>query len=642
MAEGEEIPNKKEPGVALGGILKCQEHFMNRPMIVAFLALAGMAASAQAQNALGDGRGLQKNTNRFDSSLGPVNKGFDVQGARMRDAIVFGRAPGGLTTRASSLPDSSQFMGRLGTDSLYNFRRDSYFSGLAGQGIRSTDALQYQFAMTTGGAVRKPGQLEGTLAVGRFGGASGASVTENAANTRPLSRDYATAWRTDDAQTGGALRSTSSFVTSSMLKPSIVGERVDATGATRSVAASPLLGLQMLDRNVSSPLNVSAAPTRAAPAPAEKVDPRSAAPGGPQAIPNAARPDTSTTSSDEQILRLSERGRLRDERTPRSGSTGGNEPGAGNTGGAAGNPATPGSTGTNPNAPDEVTIDADGKASSMPKWMEDIEKLRKNLTKPDASTGGKAGTSASSGQAPGMPKPPPGMRYDDSGKIVPLIDSGTMDLIRESGISGARFIKPIKDDRDPFVTEMQQGEKLFAKSQFFLAEEKFARALSMKPSDTSAFTARTHAQLAGGMYASAATNLRDLLTNHPELASVRYAADLLPNEERLALLAADLDARMTTNPRMLGASGLKTIRDAGLLRAYLGFQTGDRVAVQRGINQMLTTFEGRDEPTLNEQSLAVFLRGVWLGPAADLPQNPSKAAPVAPAPAAAPAAEPAK
>jgi len=587
---------------------------MNRPLIVAFLALAGMAASAQAQNALGDGRGMQKNTNRFDTSLGPVNRGFDVQGARMRDAIVFGRAPGGLTTRASSLPDSSQFMGRLGTDTLYNFRRDSYFSGLAGQGIRSTDALQYQFAMTTGGAVRKPGQLEGTLAYGRFGGASGASVTENAANARPLARDYATAWRTDDANTGGALRSTSSFVTSSMLRPAIIGERTDATGTSRSVAASPLLGLQMLDRDVSSPLNVSAAPTKAAAVPAEKIDPRSAAPGGPGSVANPARPDTSTTSFDEQLQRLSERGRLREERTvPTPGDSGTKTPEAGTPDGTAPGsaPGLPGANGTN--AP--IGTDADGKATAMPQWMQDIEKLRKNLTKPE----GAVKQSASTGQqdVPGMPKPPPGMRFDDAGKIVPLVDSGTMDLIRESGTTGARFIKPYKDDRDPFVTEMQQGEKLFAKSQFFLAEEKFARALSMRPSDTSAFTARTHAQLAGGMYASAATNLRDLLTNHPELASVRYAADLLPNAERLAILAKDLDDRMTTNPRMLGAGGLSTIRDAGLLRAYLGFQTGDRNAVERGINMMLTSFEGRDLPTLNEQSLAVFLRGVWLGPAAE-------------------------
>ncbi|MGH7244971.1 MAG: tetratricopeptide repeat protein [Phycisphaerales bacterium] len=608
---------------------------MNRSFIVAVVALSGMAISARAQNALGDGRGMQKNTNRFDTSLGPVNKGFDVQGARMRDAIVFGRAPGGLTTRASSLPDSSQFMGRLGTDTLYNFRRDSYFSGLAGQGIRSTDALQYQFAMTTGGAVRKPGLLEGTLDVGRFGGASGASVTENAGITRPLVRDYATAWRTDDAQTGGALRSTSSFVTSSMLRPAIVGERLDAQGVARSVAASPLLGLQTLDRDVSSPLNMSASPNRSAsPDSASKVDPRSAAPGGPEAVPNAAQPDTSTTSTDEQIMRLSAHARTREERTgtQRDGTTN-------NAPGTQGRPET-----TPGNAPDDkgkqgdMSTDKDGKVSAAPQWMQDIENLRKTLTKPEA-VAKSSGSAPGAPSVPGMPKAPPGMRFDESGKIVPLVDSGTMDLIRESGASGARFIKPYKDDRDPFVTEMQQGEKLFARSQFFQAEEKFARALSMKPSDVSAFTARTHAQLAGGMYASAATNLRELLTNHPEVASIRYARDLLPNEERRNLLAKDLDERMTTNPRMLGATGLKTIRDAGLLRAYLGFQTGDRNAVERGISMMLTSFEGRDEPTLNEQSLAVFLRGVWLGPAADAKPDESKAAAK---PAEVKAAEPAK
>ena len=270
------------------------------------------------------------------------------------------------------------------------------------------------------------------------------------------------------------------------------------------------------------------------------------------------------------------------------------------------------------NAPGDITFDKDGKASALPQWMQDIENLRKNLTKPDA-VGSKASVTLGADQAAaaGLPKPPTGMRYDSSGKLVPLFDSGTMDLIRESGVSGARFIKPMKDDRDPFVTEMQQGEKLFAKSQFFQAEEKFARALSMRPSDTSAFTARMHAQLGGGMYASASTNLRDLLTNHPELASVRYARDLLPNDERLQILTKDLDSRMMTNPRMLGSTGLKTVRDAALLRAYLGYQLGDRLAIERSINMMLSSFEGRDEPTLNEQSLAVFLRGVWLGPAAD-------------------------
>lgn len=617
---------------------------MKTPVIVAVLAATGLACSARAQNALGDGRGLQKNTNRFDSSLGPVNRGFDVQQARMRDAIMFGRAPGGLTTRASSLPDSSQFMGRLGTDTLYNFRRDSYLSGLAGQGIRSTDALQYQFAMTTGGAVARPGQLEGTLAVGQFGGASGASVSESAGMTRPLTRDYASAWRTDDLQTGGALRATSSFVTSSMLKPSIVGERTDASGLTRSVAASPLLGLQTLDRNVSSPLNVSASPNRV-PQAVDKTDPRSAAPGGPEAVRGGAQPDKSTITSmtayDELADRLNQRNQTRpDAQTP------GAKPGEKGDGSKPGEKPS-----------DDVTLDKDGKVSTVPKWMQDIENLRKELNKPDQTGAAKAAapgaTPGGQGQPvpPGMPKPPPGMRFDESGKIVPLVDSGTMNMIRDAGVSGARFIKPIKDDRDPFVVEMQQGEKLFAKGQFFLAEEKFARALSMKPSDISALTARMHAQLAGGMYASASANLSELLRNHPEVAAIRYARDLLPDEQRLQILTKDLDQRMTTNPRMLGATGLKTIREAGLLRAYLGYQLGDRNAVERGINMMLTSFEGRDEPTLNEQSLAVFLRGVWLGtdaqpakpePAKVEPAKPEPAKPEPAKPEATKPAEPAK
>lgn len=613
---------------------------MKRSILVAFVTLAGTAVSAHAQNALGDGRGLQRNTNKYDSSLGPVNRGFDIQAARMRDAIVFGRAPGGLTTRVSSLPDSSQFMGALGTDTLYNFRRDSYLSGLAGQGIRSTDALQYQFAMTTGGAVAKPGLLDGTLAVGRFGGASGASVTESAGLTRPIARDYASAWRTDTANTGGALRSTSSFVTSSMLRPSIVGERLDEQGNARSVAASPLLGLQTLDRNVSSPLNVSAAPTRATTPDAEADDPRSAALGGPGAVADAARPDTSTTSAQDQFLRLSARGAQRDgsrNETRNGPRTERGEDDARDKARDAASDGTDKQSGGSGGGQGGVSIDADGKATATPQWMLDIEKLRSNLTKPDAPQG-KTGSGAGQPDIPGMPKAPPGMRFDATGKIVPLVDSGTMDLIRESGTSGARFIKPLKDDRDPFVTEMAQGEKLFANSQFFQAEEKFARALSMRPSDVSAFTARMHAQLAGGMYVSAATNLQQLLTNHPEIASVRYARDLLPNDERLQILTKDLDSRMTTNPRMLGASGLKTVRDAGLLRAYLGYQLGDRNAIERGINMMLTSFDGRDTPTLNEQSLAVFLRGVWLGAEAEkapegAPEKTPESAPEASEPA---------
>ncbi|MBS0190769.1 MAG: hypothetical protein U0573_02610 [Phycisphaerales bacterium] len=562
---------------------------MKHQWVAVILGAAGLAAGAHAQNALGDGRGMQKNTNKYDTSLGPENKGFDIQAARMRDAIVFGRAPGGLTTRVSSLPDSSQFMGVLGTDSLYNFRRDSYFSGLAGQGIRSTDALQYQFAMTTGGAVRKPGLLEGSLAIGRYG-TTGATVTENPAVGRALTKDYASEWRTDNLQsTGGALRATSSFVTSSMLKPSIVGERVDENGNYRTVAASPMLGLQTLSREVSSPLNVPVnAPAKTGAADAA-ADPRSAAPGSPNDRADASTTSgkISTTSYDEAAQRLKAAGKSMNQEGDKADE-----------------------------AKDQFK-DENGQPTNMPKWMRDIEKLKNNLNEQREKSAAVSKLTKAPGTEvtkipPGMPKPPPGMTYNDAGKLVPLVDESVLGVIRESGTTGARFVKPIPNDRDPFFTEMASGERYFQKSQFFLAEEKFARALSLRPGDTSALTARVHAQLAGGMYQSAASNLRDLLTTNPEIATIRYARDLLPNEERAKLLEEDLDNRMSLNPRMLGTTGLKSLRDAGLLRAYLGYQLGDSKAVDRGLQMMLTTFDGRSEPTLNEQALAVFLRGVWM------------------------------
>ncbi len=562
---------------------------MNRIAIIMLAGVSGFAASASAQNALGDGRGMQKNTNKYDSSLGPTNKGFDYRAAKMRDAIVFGAIPNGYALQTRTLQDSSQFMGVLPSNTLYDFRRDSYNSGLAGQGIRGTDALQYQFALTNGGAPRS--DLSGTLYLDRYGNSSGGAVANGAASIRPIVPVSASKWKTDDLQTGGALRATSSFVTSSMLKPAIVGERMDANGVSRSVSASPMLGLQLMDRDVSSPLNATARMDTSAQAkPAETADPRSAAAGGPETEAERKARETSKTSYDELVQRLTTKGAARDEagadKDKKDAKAG----------------------------EDDSLVDENGKVSAKPKWMRDIESLKKKLNGPDDKEPAEKRPSTQGQPAvPGAPAAPPGMRFDSSGKLVPLMDDSTTALIRDAGTSGARFIKPIKDDRDPFVTEMQAGEKLFAKSQFFLAEEKFARALSLRPGDTSAMTARAHAQLAGGMYQSAANNLRQLFTDHPEVAAMRYARDLLPSDERNQILAKDLDDRIATNPKMLGATGLKATRDAGFLRAYLGYQLGDKAAVDRGINTMLTSFDGRDEPTLNEQALAIFLRGVWLG-----------------------------
>lgn len=552
---------------------------------------AGLAASSNAQNALGDGRGLQKNTNKYDASKGPVNKGWDKDAARFRNAIVFGNAPG-TSQRSSTLQDSSQFMSSLGSDTLYSFRRDSYYSGLAGQGIRGTEALQYQFALTTGGSTRGS-SLTGAGFVAREPGSSGASVN---GFSQPGGIERKPSWLSESARPGGTLRSTASYSTAISLRPSLVGQGIDENGRTFSVAASPLLGMQPVRRDVTSSL-IARVGDKPEEAPA--TDPRSAAPGGPDNSVGG-RPDQGAkdvTIYDSLARRLAERGKASPElsavQPENAGSTG-----------AAGEKA--------------ADLPKDAADIAKPKWLREIDALKDALNERDI---GKQATKAKSGPTPpGLGTAPPGMRFDASGKMVPLIDKGVTDLIRDAGETGAHFIKPDSDDNSAFAQAMRQGETLMTKSQFFAAEEKFARALTFRPGDVAALAARTHAQISGGLLVSAANNLRELLVNHPEVAGVRYAKDLVSPDDRVGFVKSDLETRMSLNAKGLGPLGLQPVRDAGLIYAYFNYQLGDSAGVERGIEAMLSRIAGKDEPSLADQRLALFCRGVWLA----TPAEPSK------------------
>lgn len=565
---------------------------------------AGLAAPAStpalAQNALGDGRGLQKNTNKYDASKGPVNRGYDKDAARFRNAIVFGNAPGG-SQRSSTLQDSSQFMGTLGSDTLYSFRRDSYYSGLAGRGIRGTEALQYQFALTTGGSTRGS-SLTGAGFVARDPSATGASID---GFSQPSGIQRRPTWLTDSARAGDTLRSTASFTSASALRPSLIGEGVDENGRRFNVAASPLLGLQTVRRSVASPLITPVGETPAEP---PAADPRSAAAGGPENTSASRSEPKEITIYDSLARRLAERGKAL--------------------------PAQPDQP-SQPTQPDATQpLPTDNADFAKPKWLRDIEALKQSLSERD--TPAAPGQPRLSGPTPpGLGKPPPGMRYDVSGKLVPLIDKGVTDFIRDASTAGSRFIKQETDDASAFTQSMRQGEALLARNQFFAAEEKFARALTLRPGDVTALVARTHAQISGGLFVSAANNLRELLTSHPEIAATRYAKELVSTDERAAIVKTDLEARMGLNAKSLGALGLQPVRDAGLIYAYFCYQLGDTAGVDRGINAMLSRIPDKDEPSLADQRLALFCRGVWLA-------TPAESVPPAIQPAVPPAAEPSK
>ncbi|MEO1511745.1 MAG: hypothetical protein AAFU70_06715, partial [Planctomycetota bacterium] len=196
-----------------------------------------LAAPSQAQNALGDGRVLDNNLQRGVRTNASRTRIADE--VRFRNSIVtgnsatFGNFRGELPYTAAD-----DFRADLGSNDLFEFRRDSFVSSLPTRGIRQADALQYQLALTTG--ARPPSGLIGGLTTDRFGvGRSGSGAISGRLE---LDRNETLRQRTafeagsDPRGTGlldrgafelgsslSTLRSTSAYLTSESLEPELVG-----------------------------------------------------------------------------------------------------------------------------------------------------------------------------------------------------------------------------------------------------------------------------------------------------------------------------------------------------------------------------------------------------------------------------------
>ncbi|MBU6412505.1 MAG: hypothetical protein KGS45_03455 [Planctomycetes bacterium] len=229
-----------------------------RMMIVISGLVYGLVATWSAsvalarQSPLGDGTGLQKSNQGLQRGSNGLQRDLQVPGTgtpapgttrdfaaevRFRNSIVTGNVGGGAAFRGKvGYTDSMDFRGKLGSDDLFAFKRDSLFSGAAGMGVRGTDALQYQFALSTGNSASAPSSLAGSsLMLGR-GTAELAFNTTNA-NTAELRRS-------DANQVSGAIRSSSAYAAQRSLRPSFVGFRSPATGEYERLVASPTYGLQ--------------------------------------------------------------------------------------------------------------------------------------------------------------------------------------------------------------------------------------------------------------------------------------------------------------------------------------------------------------------------------------------------------------
>ncbi|MDQ7013645.1 MAG: hypothetical protein Q9O74_07070 [Planctomycetota bacterium] len=566
-----------------------RNHHVRYLTSLALVLLAGQATVASAQNAVGNGRALEKSLQTIQPGIPLARPRSFSRELAFREAIVTGTAPGGFSFRGSTLPSQFEFRGELGEDALFAYRRDSLFSGLSGQGIRGTEALQYQFALSVGGQV--PTSLAGPIAFGRTGS------TERGVNPdRPFDRDLTNPSQglhranPDDyndlisavdlsSPLVQPLRSISTFTANRGLQPTLVGimqnrETQQSAGQT----ASPLLGVQVVPvGKLRNPDPMPTNPARANPAIANPAiaNPASANPtsANPGLVPSTqTRPATSPPAGTGPRIRTAY-----DSMMDRFRSVSG-----------------------------VVDINAAPPAGSTPDWARDLIDLRRILRGLPSSTAEALGLTpeviepSDITDAAGRPDNPLLDSTTDR-NAQPTFDAEVLRRVREAGGFSDTLIATDIPIIDMYTAHMRGGEQLLIKNRYFDAEERFISAMSSRPGDVNAQIGRIHAQIGAGLYLSAALNVRQLLIGSPETSGMKFSASLLPEQKRLDEVIPVLRAGLTS---------LSSGSDSGLLLAYLGHQLDRPGDIRDGLAAL------REHGDEAEQRLADLLQGVWLDAAA--------------------------
>lgn len=513
--------------------------------ISAVLIMAGACGSALGQNALGDGRALDNSLStesRYNNARPSLADEF-----RFRNAVVTGNAPNGLSFRGDvGYLAPGEFTGQLGSNDLFSFRRDSLGSGLAGMGIRGSEALQMQFAMTTGG--RPPRNLMGSYSVPRSGGTglSPTTLNEPLVSEQPLQR--APELIEPEGASLTSLRAPSTFEANRGYQPMLLAWETPEIGQDwYGVTASELRGVTRAELTLPE-------------APSSRVD-------------NAIAPERFETS----FTALMDQQRIQSQELPA--------------------PVIPEG---DPRSPWEIRLD------------ELRRELLPELGAPEAPEApvadpalGEGGEPEDEGAVPPMPEQP----------VIPEFDPLTIGVLRSRGEPSKDFVAP--DVAGVYAEHMRIGQEYFRAGRYFDAEERFAHALTIRPNDVTAQSARIHAQIGAGMYLSAALNLRTLILEWPAVVSARFDGSLMPSGDRLvevvAALREGVAGAIKNNPT---GGSLRRARASGLLLAYIGFQTDDAQMVREGIDAARAAIAQTDDSggteNLTERRLLDLIEAVWV------------------------------
>ena len=613
------------------------------PGALALMAMVACAGSAYAQDALGDGTALGTGTtlttgtsqpgavrpNSYQSNLVQQSQRSASYYQRpsfaselnFRNSIATGNAPGGLSFRGDlGYRAAGEFSGELGSDALFAFRRDSLYSGLAGMGIRGTDALQYQFSMTTGS--RPPSNLNGSLSVARDNYYQNSSYTSNPyqnstqgsfgssrVDNAPLGYDP-NAVGTDfggNETTMGTLRSSSAYSTTSELSPALMSVYVQGVEQKPiGMVASPLLGI------TSTPMAQEEEP----------VNPLIARPGSTQVSNREEnnQPATRlTTSYDELVAQMKQRVELMREESAMDAKSS-IKSDESNTDWLTRQMQDIRDKlyGEKPASEDGNNQDTDQQS---PTNSSETDQGSKPVDSGDQITADPNSpvSKAIEGKMGGFNSDLTNVELHDPTRMA--IDPETLEVIRGSAASEVeQLFDPGAANRDIFGEHMVAGQRHIENGRYFDAEERFTLALSIKPGDVASQLGRLHAQIGAGMVLSASVNLQSLFTRQPEIIGSRYTGKLLPNEERIETLIARLKERSgITKPeysqRLLESESIQF--SAAVVLAYLGYQIDDRTVILEGLQMA----DARGSQA--DRRFVSLLFQVWVAPSAESSPSPS-------------------
>ncbi len=528
-------------------------HAMVSTILIGVLTLC--SGQALAQNALGDGKGLQANPRQGSGGRNYERPSLERE-VQFRNAIATGNAPGGLSFRGDlGYRAAGEFSAELGSDTLYTYRRDTLYSGLAGMGIRGTDALQYQFSMTTGSRVTR--NMMGNLAVSRELGASSAQFSGGIGASDSIAIDPQSQIGTTRSNVSGTLRSTSTYSATSGLVPELIS--VYESGIQRDrygVVATPLMGL------VSTPMDTGVRIRRPGEAESTRVE----------------------TSYTKLVESYRERARelLETEIDPIDGTEQGTDR----------DPTGFGTQDESVETETEAWINEQiskiqRQLLGLPEQPEQVEPVTQDETEqPEQDENGVIIRDPMEPRS--NEEGAPTIDFDRGenlgGQTKYEIDPKTLELLRKNGDRVTYLVDPKAGTTDVFVQHMKAGERLLKNGRFFDAEERFTNALAVRQGNVSAQLGRLHAQIGAGVVVSASVNLQTLMSEHIEIISERYSGDLLPSEERVKELIVNLRERAGLEERSpLIAEEPTSVRVAcALLMSYLGYQIDDRTQMEDG------------------------------------------------------------